>query len=270
MEYIIAIIVLVLIAVGIWYLSRRVRGEDSEHIIPGVTKAAQSGDVFAQYKLASMYYEGKGVQPDSAEAARWYLKAARQGHVEAQFILGIMHERGDGVDRDNDRAYQWISTAAQQGHPRARTLLESDKWLLYLDAKTQESQENIDPGDRADAPDTDGRSPEVTREQMEEYTRKAEEDDVDAQYNLGVIYYHGEGVPRDFDKAYTWFRKAAEQDDADAQYNLGFMYGRGEGVQKDRAQSLQWFKRAAEQGHNGARAIIEKMTKNTVVPARKQ
>ncbi len=266
MEYIIAIAVLALIAAGIWYLSHRARGEDGEHIVPGVAKAAQSGDVFAQYKLASMYYEGKGVQPNSEEAAKWYLKAARQGHVEAQFILGIMHERGDGVERNDDQAYQWISTAAQQGHPRARTLLESDKWLLYLDARTQDRDE---PGERTDAPDAGGDTPEVTREQVDEYIRKAEDGDIDAQYNLGVIFYHGEGVARDFDQAYTWFRKAAEQDDADAQYNLGFMYGRGEGVQKDQTQSMQWFKRAADQGHEGARAIIEKITKKSV-PGRKQ
>ena len=265
MEYMIAIVVLALIVAGIWYLSHRARGEEGEHIIPGVTKAAQSGDVFAQYKLASMYYEGKGVQPNSEEAAKWYLKAARQGHVEAQFILGIMHERGDGVDRDDDQAYQWISTAAQQGHPRARTLLESDKWLLYLDARTLDKDE---PEERVDAPDSGGNTPEVTREQVDEYIRKAEEGDVDAQYNLGVIFYHGEGVARDFDQAYVWFRKAAEQDDADAQYNLGFMYGRGEGVQKDHAQSMQWFKRAADQGHKGAQAIIEKLTEKSV-PGRK-
>jgi len=265
MEYVIAIVVLALIAAGIWYLTHRAQGGDDEHIIPGVTKAAQSGDVFAQYKLASMYYEGKGVPPNSAEAAKWYLKAAQQGHVEAQFILGIMYERGDGVDRNDDQAYQWISTAAQQGHPRARSLLESDKWLLYLDAKTPEKN---GPEEKADVPDAGGHTSEVTSEQVEEYIRKAEDGDVDAQYNLGVIYYHGEGVPRDFEKAYIWFRKAAEQDDADAQYNLGFMYGRGEGVQKDHTQSLQWFKRAADQGHSAAKAILEKMTRSTV-PGRK-
>ena len=33
-----------------------------------------------------------------------------------------------------------------------------------------------------------------------------------------------------------WFRKAAEQEDADAQYNLGVCYANGEGVAKDEVE----------------------------------
>ena len=97
-----------------------------------------------------MYYEGKGLQRNNEEAAKWYRKAAEQDHVEAQFLLGIMYERGDGVQRNDDLAYKWISLAAQQGHPRARTLLESDKWLLYLDAKTPDKDCLLYTSDAAD------------------------------------------------------------------------------------------------------------------------
>ena len=38
----------------------------------------------------------------------------------------------------------------------------------------------------------------------------AERGSLGAQYNLGVIYKDGTGVPRDFDKAMLWFRKAAD------------------------------------------------------------
>jgi TPR repeat protein len=262
MEIIIAIVALALIAGLIWYLPRRASTRDDSHFADSIRKAAQSGDAIAQYKLAAMCYEGKGTQQDSCEAAQWYLKAAQQGHVDAQFTLGIMYERGDGVDRDDDKAYQWIAQAAQQGHPRARTLLESDKWLLYLDEQAHSGEERPNPDRPAST------SSGVTREQVDEYIRKAEQGDVDAQYNLGVIFYHGEGMARDFQEALTWFQKAAEQDDADAQYNLGFMFGRGEGVKRDHAQSMQWFKRAADQGHQGAREILEKMA-DRVVPGRK-
>lgn len=259
MEVVIAIAVLCLIAAGIWYFSRRAQSGDDVHYADSIRKAAQSGDVIAQFKLAAMYYEGKGLQRNNEEAAKWYRKAAEQDHVEAQFLLGIMYERGDGVQRNDDLAYKWISLAAQQGHPRARTLLESDKWLLYLDAKTPDKEGPGEPGPQM---------PEVPREQVDEYLRKAGEGDVDAQYNLGIIYYHGEGVEKDFEQALSWFQKAAEQGDVDAQYNLGFMYGRGEGVKKDHGQSVQWFTRAAEQGHKGAREILDKMARKSM-PGRK-
>jgi len=39
----------------------------------------------------------------------------------------------------------------------------------------------------------------------------AEQGDAEAQYNLGVRYANGEGVPEDYKEAVKWFRKAAEQ-----------------------------------------------------------
>jgi TPR repeat protein len=38
-----------------------------------------------------------------------------------------------------------------------------------------------------------------------------------AQFNLGILYDDGHGVPQDHAQASTWLRKAADQGDADAQ-----------------------------------------------------
>ncbi len=51
----------------------------------------------------------------------------------------------------------------------------------------------------------------------------AEQGFAKAQYNLGVMYDKGRGVPRDYAEAARWYRKAAEQGDADAQFNLAIM-----------------------------------------------
>ena len=61
----------------------------------------------------------------------------------------------------------------------------------------------------------------------------AEQGNVDAQYNLGVMYETGKGVPEDDKEAVVWFRKAAEQGFTNAQYNLGWMYAHGKGVPVD-------------------------------------
>jgi len=45
-------------------------------------------------------------------------------------------------------------------------------------------------------------------------------DDV-AQFDLGLLYNKGWGVPRDYVQAVRWYRRAADQGNADAQYNLG-------------------------------------------------
>ena len=49
----------------------------------------------------------------------------------------------------------------------------------------------------------------------------AEQGDADAQFNLGVMYDEGEGVPQDYKEAFKWYRLAAEQGDAFAQFELG-------------------------------------------------
>jgi len=66
-----------------------------------------------------------------------------------------------------------------------------------------------------------------------------------AQYDLGVMYANGLGVPEDDAEAVRWYRLAADQGDASAQFNLGFMYVNGEGVPQDDVQAHMWFNLAA-------------------------
>jgi TPR repeat protein len=84
-------------------------------------------------------------------------------------------------------------------------------------------------------------------ETFEETEALAEGGDASAQYSLGTMYYKGEGVPKDYQKAGKWFQKAAEQEDAKAQYNLGVMYGKGEGMLQDYQKAMKWLQKAAEQ-----------------------
>ena len=81
------------------------------------------------------------------------------------------------------------------------------------------------------------------------YKKAADQGDAEAQFNLGVMYSLGEGVPKDYKQAVYWYRKAADQGHADAQSNLGFMYHEGRGVPKDDTQAVYWLRKAADQGH---------------------
>ncbi len=74
--------------------------------------------------------------------------------------------------------------------------------------------------------------------------QKSERGDVDAQYNLGDMFYLGMGVPQHFKEAQKWYRKAAEQGHAEAQYNLGVMYAKGEGVSQDFNEASKWYRKS--------------------------
>lgn len=56
---------------------------------------------------------------------------------------------------------------------------------------------------------------------MEELIKKAEEGDAEAQFQLGLAYYNGDGINKNYRKAYYWFQKAIEQGNGDAQNYLG-------------------------------------------------
>jgi uncharacterized protein len=82
------------------------------------------------------------------------------------------------------------------------------------------------------------------------YRKAAEQGHAAAQYNLGLIFANGgRGAPQDYATAASWYRKAAERGNAAAQYNLGVMYAQGQGVSKDYAAAANWYRKAAEQGN---------------------
>jgi TPR repeat protein len=91
---------------------------------------------------------------------------------------------------------------------------------------------------------------------LREWRPLAEQGDALAQYNLGVLYRKGRGVPQDDVQARQWYAKAAAQGQAKAQFNLGTLYFNGEGAPKDYQQALRWFRLAADQGEALAQTKI--------------
>ncbi|MDE7413649.1 MAG: sel1 repeat family protein [Muribaculaceae bacterium] len=74
------------------------------------------------------------------------------------------------------------------------------------------------------------------------------DNDKEAQYYLGEMYYEGEGVSKNDKEAAIWFRKSADQGYALSQANLGLLYLCGYGVEEDCQEAIKWFTKAAEQG----------------------
>ena len=95
-----------------------------------------------------------------------------------------------------------------------------------------------------------------------------------AEYNLGAMYRHGQGVDvnqegdrvvregneaghaglsrsvrygtswlwrMNYKKAIEWYEKAAEQGLAGAQFNLGIMYENGAGVDQSDSMAMRWY-----------------------------
>jgi TPR repeat protein len=77
----------------------------------------------------------------------------------------------------------------------------------------------------------------------------AEQGHAGAQYQLGVMYEYGRGVPPNDAEAVKWYTEAAGRGVAAAQYKLGIMYDNGWGVSGSDAEAVKWYRKAAVQGH---------------------
>jgi TPR repeat protein len=77
-----------------------------------------------------------------------------------------------------------------------------------------------------------------------------------AQYNLGRMYFSGEGVDQDYKEANKWFNRAATQQYPPAQNSLGILYNEGLGVRRDHAKATNWFRHGAEQGYTPAQISL--------------
>ncbi len=81
------------------------------------------------------------------------------------------------------------------------------------------------------------------------FSRRAEEGDVEAMFQLANVTFEGQGVARDDAAAAALYRKAALAGHSAAQYALGWMHQQGRGVVRDVHSAVVWFRRAASAGH---------------------
>jgi TPR repeat protein len=99
------------------------------------------------------------------------------------------------------------------------------------------------------------------RTALEEWKPLAEEGDAPSEFNVGLLYYDGHGVPQDYPEAVRWFERASERGYTKAQHNLGAMYGVGKGVKRDYVLAYKWLSictAAGDQGCESQRNLVEK------------
>lgn len=185
---------------------------------------AEKGDKDAQLKLAFLYDEGLGGEPDPLMAAKWYTASAEQGQPVSQFLLARLYQLGKiGAAPDYVEAKKWYA-ASQANYPRSSVALG----FIY------------------DTVDDDYLNA------LKNYELAAQNNDQVGQYNLGLIYEDGKGMPVDYNKAKALYAKAAELGNKHAMTQLAEFYFNGYGGKRDEQQALHWYKKAAALGDSNA------------------
>ena len=85
---------------------------------------------------------------------------------------------------------------------------------------------------------------------FEETLQKAQKGDLNAIQQLASLYSLGNGVDKDPEEAFKWYRKAAIQGEFGAQFNIGWAYYRGEGIKKDDVNAYVWLSLAVTNSPN--------------------
>jgi localization factor PodJL len=159
---------------------------------PSLRAAAAAGEPAAELELALRLVDGRGVARDLGAAAQWFEQAAAQYLPLAQYRLATLYEKGLGLGRDPQLAMAWYAKAAGAGNARAMHNLA----VMNAEAAA-------------------GGKPDYG--EAAQWFRKAGQLGIrDSQFNLGVLYARGMGVPQDLVQSWLWFSLAAQQGDADA------------------------------------------------------
>lgn len=183
-------------------------------------KAAKQGNESAQFNIGKMYENGDGVEQNFTKAVEWYSKAAEQGDGFAQHYLGEAYFYGFNVAKDNAKALYWLKKAADNDYSRAFGILA----LVYDDM-------------------------ELYSEALKWFLKAIEtESDGTEEYFVGYYYENGLGTTSDYQKAFSWYKKAADKEYPAGMASIGFFYEMGIVVEKDEKKAFSLYKRAAEKG----------------------
>lgn len=97
---------------------------------------------------------------------------------------------------------------------------------------------------------------------LEEKIELAEDGDEDMMEQLALAYLNGDDeIEEDPEQAVYWFTKLAELDNSDAQFNMGLLYAKGIGVDRNFEKAIYWLEQASENGDDDAQDIIDKLEK---------
>ncbi len=104
-------------------------------------------------------------------------------------------------------------------------------------------------------------------------TRAAEQGEAASQNTLAVLYFNGEGVEKNIDEAIKWWRRSAENGNSKAQVSLGAMDYDGKGVEKDMVQALMWHNlsiiNGSEDGQHNKITLEKEATPEQLAEAKK-
>lgn len=162
---------------------------------------AAKGDPEAKHLMASLYYQGHGVEKDIDKALALFKEAAGADYIPSIVNLGVMYMKGDDVEQNYKIAFNYYLEAADLGD-----LQSTFKVGQFYQKGYGVKQSNDDV--------------------KYWYKQAAERGYLPAQHEYGLLFAQGHGVPRDYVQAYAWINMPAEAGDDQAIKNKALLIKR--------------------------------------------
>ncbi|MDE6792342.1 MAG: hypothetical protein K2J48_04595, partial [Muribaculaceae bacterium] len=183
--------------------------------LDGIKLAADKGYPPALLVLGKVLLSGRRVPKDKKRGKALIMESAMKGHIPA--IIAIFHLG------EQETAINLLSKMADDNNPEALGMLAE----IENDKKNFQKAANL-------------------------FERAASLGNVDAMFNIALLYEHGDRIPQNIYKALMWYRAAAEKGDAKSMVNLGSLLEDGPEEIQNHKEAFQWFLKAAESGYTVA------------------
>ena len=190
-------------------------------------KASRAGEAFGHHLLASLYYQGHGVEKSIQKAIALFERAASQGYAPSHANLGLIYHSGDGVDLNSEKVLFHYNEAAKAGDFQSS---------FNLGQIFRKGWNDVLPSYEKSA---------------SYYRYGAEYGHVPSVNEYALMFAQGHGVKNDFIESYAWMQYAAKHGDPSAEKNLDQLVGILESSGK------------MEQAISRAKVVNERIASNT-------
>ncbi len=223
-------------------------------------QACDNGDAIGCYNLGTLYGSGLKVKQDYFMAVKFFRKACDGQISMGCYNLGVSYERGQGVQQDYTKAKELFSKACIANQAIAcynlGEMYANGRGVAKNNLKAIELFKKACSGEIAEGCYSLNRYGQKSittvnySNAIRFYQKGCDNGDLDACSNLGIRYFHAQGVQQDYAKAKELFTKTcmSNQPIAIACFNLGVMYVSGRGVAKDETKAKELFNKACDSG----------------------
>ena len=246
---------------GTWYYNGKNVKQDYAEALKWWLKAAKQDHAEAIGNVGLCYQLGKGAEPDSTLAVNLYKKSITKGNkallkqheqlaekssLFSNALLYDLYTNGVGVKKSPEKAVQYLKKVVDGGDV-------SRRYQLALDLLNLQKPDKALPYFKAEAAKGNptaiyyygyllhaGMGVTQNKERGIQLMTQAEEKGVTAaDYQLGRIYFEGDGTPVNHQRAVDYLKKAAPTN-GKAQWLLAQCYIDGKGTDTDYALAAQW------------------------------